>query len=106
MDTRGKNAYHNVAILGHPRFRHRHLPFSCFPVFVELTVGDRAPLDSELAHVDLVTRMFIIPPKLMVPHIERRIIGLEIVMAKLNSSGTKCDGNTGRLRGSIPDLGQ
>src|SRR5260221_9174403 len=104
MMTREPISYHNSAILDHPQFRHRHLPFGRFPVFVELTVGDRAPLHAELAHLDFASRVFIIPPKLVVLHIEGRIVFLGIVMAKLNGSGTKSDGITGRDRSSIPGL--
>jgi hypothetical protein len=98
--------YHYVAILHHPRFWHRYLSFGRFPVFVELTVGDRTPLDAELAHVNLVLRMFIIPHKLVVPHIEAIILSLEIILAKLDSSRAQCDSDTGRVWGSIPDLGK
>jgi hypothetical protein len=98
----GQITHHNVTIMHHPRFRDRDLPFSRFPVFVELTVGDRAPLDAELAHVNLVTRVFIIPTKFVVPHIEGSIVSLEIIMAKLDSSGPERDSYTGGLRGSIP----
>jgi hypothetical protein len=98
--------YHYVAILHRPRFWHRYLSFGRFPVLVELTVGDRTPLDAELAYVNLVLRMFIIPPKLVVPHIQAIILSLEIIMTKLNSSRAQCDSGTGRVRGSIPDLGK
>jgi hypothetical protein len=99
-------AYHYVAILHHPRFWHRHLSFGCFPVFVELTVGHRTPLDAELAHVNLVLRVFIIPPKRVVPHIEAVILSLEIIKAKLNSGRAQCDSDTGWVWGGIPDLGK
>jgi hypothetical protein len=98
--------YHNVTIMHHPRFRDRYLPFGCFPVFIELTVVDRAPLDPELAHVHLVPRVFIIPPKLVVPQIEGSILSLEIIMAKLDGSGAERDNGTRGDRGSIPDLGK
>jgi hypothetical protein len=74
-----------------------------------LAVGDRAPLNAELADVDLVSWVFIVPPKFVVFHVEVRIVSLvslEIVMTKLDSSGAKRDGNTGRLRGCIPVLGK
>jgi hypothetical protein len=71
-----------------------------------LAIGDGAPFDADLAYVDLALRVLIIPPKLMVPHVEGRIVGLEIVVAELNSSGAKCDGRSGRKRGSIPNFGE
>jgi hypothetical protein len=64
------------------------------------------PFNTELARVDLASLVLIIPPRLMVPHVEGRTISLEIVVAKLNGSGAKCDSSTGRKRASIPDLGK
>jgi hypothetical protein len=71
-----------------------------------LAIGDGAPFDADLAYVDLASRVLIIPPKLMVPHVEGRIVGLEIVVAELDSSRAKCDSRTGRRRCSIPNLGE
>jgi hypothetical protein len=99
-------AYQNLVILDHPRFRQQDFPFGSFPEFVELAVGDRAPLDAELADIDLVSWVFIVPSKLVVLHVQTCIVDLEIVMSKLDGSGTKRDGGTGRLRGSIPGLGK
>jgi hypothetical protein len=71
-----------------------------------LAIGDRAPLHTELAHLDFASRVFIVPPKFVVLHIQGRIVFLGIVMAKLDGSGAEGDSSAGRDRTSIPDLGE
>jgi hypothetical protein len=52
------------------------------------------PLDAELAHTNPAPWMLVIPAKLVVPHIEGRVMSLIIVVVKLDHGMSEHDSNT------------